>query len=136
MRGASNPARWGTLHSVLPLHWEKPGADCGFLLVPRAPSSSRVRRPPLRYEGRVEPGPMGHSALGTASTFGETRRGLRVSPPSPSLVRNSAGPRLSGLSRQLQQSSASRAPHFGGARLRGISRLSTPLASTATRVTG
>jgi serine/threonine protein kinase len=32
--------------------------------VPRAPSSCRVRRPPLRFEGRVEPGPMGHSALG------------------------------------------------------------------------
>jgi hypothetical protein len=31
MGGASNPARWGTLHSVLPLHWEKPGADFGFL---------------------------------------------------------------------------------------------------------
>jgi hypothetical protein len=26
---------------------------------------------PLRYEGRVEPGPMGHSALGPSSTFGE-----------------------------------------------------------------
>jgi hypothetical protein len=34
-------------------------------LVPRAPSSCRVRRAPLRYEGRVEPGPMLHSALGT-----------------------------------------------------------------------
>src|SRR6185295_7002645 len=32
-RGASNPARWGTLHSVLPLHGEKPGADFGFLLL-------------------------------------------------------------------------------------------------------
>ena len=37
MRGASNPARWGTLHSVLPLHWEKPGADFGFLLLVRDP---------------------------------------------------------------------------------------------------
>ena len=51
-------------------------------LVPRAPSSCRVRRTPLRCEGRVEPGPMGHSALGASSTFGETRRGLRVSPTS------------------------------------------------------
>jgi phosphoglycolate phosphatase len=32
VRGTSNPARWGTLHSVLPLHWEEPGADFGFLL--------------------------------------------------------------------------------------------------------
>jgi hypothetical protein len=31
--------------------------------------------PPLRFEGRVDPGPMGHSALVTSSTFGETRRG-------------------------------------------------------------
>jgi general nucleoside transport system ATP-binding protein len=38
--------------------------------------------PPLRFEGRVEPGPMGHSALGTSFTSGETRRGLRVSPTS------------------------------------------------------
>jgi hypothetical protein len=49
-------------------------------LVPRAPSSCRVRRAPLRCDGRVEPGPMRHSALGTSSTSGETRRGLRVSP--------------------------------------------------------
>jgi hypothetical protein len=42
-------------------------------VVPRAPSSRRVRRTPLRFEGRVEPGPMGHSALGTSSTFGEDR---------------------------------------------------------------
>src|SRR6185295_6909215 len=49
-------------------------------LVPRAPSSCRVRRPPLRLEGRVEPGTMGHWALGPSSTWGETRRGLRVSP--------------------------------------------------------
>jgi hypothetical protein len=33
VKGASNPARWGALHSVLPLHWEKPGADFGFLLL-------------------------------------------------------------------------------------------------------
>jgi hypothetical protein len=32
LRGASNPARWGTLHSVLHLHGSKPGADFGFLL--------------------------------------------------------------------------------------------------------
>jgi hypothetical protein len=55
-------------------------------LVPRAPSSCRVRRTPLRFEGRVEPGPMGHSALGTPSTWVETRRGSfgwqRVSPTS------------------------------------------------------
>ena len=25
VRGGSNPARWASLHSVLPLHWEKPG---------------------------------------------------------------------------------------------------------------
>jgi len=37
---------------------------------------------PLRLEGRVEPGPMGHSALAPSSTWGETRRGLRVSPAS------------------------------------------------------
>src|SRR5688572_2574582 len=37
-------------------------------------------RPPLRHEGRVDPGPMGHYALGTSFTSGETRRGLRVSP--------------------------------------------------------
>jgi hypothetical protein len=46
------------------------------------PSSCRVRRTPLRYEGRVEPGPMGHCALGPTSTWVETRRGLRVSPTS------------------------------------------------------
>jgi hypothetical protein len=38
MRAASNPARWGTLHSVLPLHWEKPGADFGFLLLALVPT--------------------------------------------------------------------------------------------------
>jgi hypothetical protein len=32
LRAASNPARWGTLHSVLLLHGSKPGADFGFLL--------------------------------------------------------------------------------------------------------
>jgi hypothetical protein len=32
--------------------------------VPRAPSSCRVRRTPLRGQGRVEAGPLGHSALG------------------------------------------------------------------------
>jgi hypothetical protein len=26
-------ARWGTLHSAFPLHWKKPGADFGFLLL-------------------------------------------------------------------------------------------------------
>jgi hypothetical protein len=51
-------------------------------LVPRAPSSSRVRRTPLRFEGRVEPGTMGHSALGPTSILVETRRGLRISPTS------------------------------------------------------
>jgi hypothetical protein len=30
VRGTSNPARWGTLHSGLPLHQSKPGADFGF----------------------------------------------------------------------------------------------------------
>jgi hypothetical protein len=38
--------------------------------------------PPLRYEERVEPGPMGHSPLGPSSIVGETRRGPRVSPTS------------------------------------------------------
>jgi hypothetical protein len=37
LRGASNPARWGTLHSVLLLHGSKPGAalsdGSGFLLL-------------------------------------------------------------------------------------------------------
>src|SRR5688572_12545214 len=37
LRGASNPARWGTPHSALPPHWEKPGAApserSGFLLL-------------------------------------------------------------------------------------------------------
>jgi hypothetical protein len=46
------------------------------------PSSCRVRRTPLRFEGRVEPGPMRHSALGPPFTLEETRRGLRVSPTS------------------------------------------------------
>jgi hypothetical protein len=41
-----------------------------------APGSPR----PAAREGRVEPGPMGHSALGASSTRGETRSGLRVSP--------------------------------------------------------
>src|SRR3954471_20063607 len=41
-------------------------------------SSCRVRHTPLRYEGRAEPGPMGRSALGTSSTWVETRRRLRV----------------------------------------------------------
>ena len=37
--------------------------------------------PPLRGgRGGVEPDPMGSSAFGTSSTWGETRRGLRVSP--------------------------------------------------------
>jgi hypothetical protein len=67
-------------------------------LVPRAPSSCRVRRPPLRYDGRVDLihaappariGPMGHSALGTPVTWVETRRGSfgwqRVSPTSHAL---------------------------------------------------
>jgi hypothetical protein len=49
-------------------------------LVPRAQVRAGVRRTPLRYEGRVEPGPMGHCALGPTSTWVETRRGLRVSP--------------------------------------------------------
>jgi hypothetical protein len=44
-------------------------------LVPRAPSSCRVRRTPLRYGGRVEPGTMGHSARDTPATWVETRRG-------------------------------------------------------------
>jgi hypothetical protein len=37
----------------------------GYALVPRAPSSGRVRRTPLRFGGRIEPGPMGplHSVL-------------------------------------------------------------------------
>ena len=35
VRGVSNPSRWGTLHSVHHLHWEKPGADFGFLLLAR-----------------------------------------------------------------------------------------------------
>ena len=56
------------------------GERTGTRLVPRAPASCRVRRTPLRCEGRVEPGPKGHSALGTSSTLGETRHGLRVSP--------------------------------------------------------
>jgi hypothetical protein len=33
VRGTANPARWVSLHSVLPLHLEKPGADFGFLLL-------------------------------------------------------------------------------------------------------
>jgi hypothetical protein len=33
VKAASNPARWGTLHSLLPLHWERPGEDFGFLVV-------------------------------------------------------------------------------------------------------
>jgi hypothetical protein len=37
--------------------------------VSRAPSSSRLRRTPLRSEGRVEPGPMGSSAIGPSSTW-------------------------------------------------------------------
>jgi hypothetical protein len=49
--------------------------NSGFLLVPRAPSSSRVRRTPLRDEGRVEPVPMGHCAIGPTSTWVEPRRG-------------------------------------------------------------
>jgi alpha-glucuronidase len=32
VRGTANPARWVSLHSVQPLHSEKPGADFGFLL--------------------------------------------------------------------------------------------------------
>ena len=36
VKGTAKPDRWGTRHSVLPLHSEKPGADFGFLaLVPR-----------------------------------------------------------------------------------------------------
>jgi hypothetical protein len=54
MRGASNPARWGTLHSVLPLHWEKSGADFGFLLLERVPAwlreASKGRRVPRRSD--------------------------------------------------------------------------------------
>jgi hypothetical protein len=37
MRGESNPARWGTAHSVLLLHGSKPGADFGFLLLGMVP---------------------------------------------------------------------------------------------------
>jgi thioredoxin reductase len=36
VRGASNPARWGTMRSVLLLHGSKPGADFGFLPPARA----------------------------------------------------------------------------------------------------
>jgi serine/threonine-protein kinase len=45
VRGTSNPARWGTLHSALPLHWEKPGADFGFLLesADGAPEATRAQ---------------------------------------------------------------------------------------------
>src|SRR6185295_11653195 len=46
---------------------------------------------PAALEGRVEPGPMGHSALGSSSTLGETRRGLRVSPTSDAMPIPSAG---------------------------------------------
>ena len=49
-------------------------------------------RPRCAGEGRVEPVPMGHSALGTSSTLGETRRGLRVSPTSRRLSAPRPGP--------------------------------------------
>jgi hypothetical protein len=39
--GAVKRARWASLHSALPLHWEKPGADFGFLqLTSSAPDPS------------------------------------------------------------------------------------------------
>jgi hypothetical protein len=77
--------------------------------VPRAPSSCRVRRTPLRYEGRVEPGPMGHSALGNTSTRVETRRGSfgwqRVSPTRHHSVQDPFGRVLSGVVRRTVSTS-------------------------------
>src|SRR3954468_3511036 len=60
-----------------------PARTSGFSECTSCSSSCRVRRTPLRFEGRVEAGPTGHSALGTSSTWVETRRGLRVSPSVP-----------------------------------------------------
>jgi hypothetical protein len=88
-------------------------------LVPRAPSSCRVRCTPLRFEGRVEPGPMGHSALGPTSTWVETRRGLRVPPTSerwtPEIAAVATTPRSAWLPRRRNRG-----------RVRGELRASSP----------
>src|SRR5688572_6420959 len=70
VRGTSNPSRWGSLHSALPLHLDKPGRALriggGFLRIPHAPSSCRVRRAPAaRVRGTSNPSRWGslHSAL-------------------------------------------------------------------------
>jgi hypothetical protein len=70
MRGASNPARWGTLHSVLLLHGSKPGAalsdGSGFLLL--AMRSTDGERSSGRHRNACRPfvlrGTSGHEGRG------------------------------------------------------------------------
>jgi hypothetical protein len=63
-------ARWGTLHSVLPLHWEKPGADFGFLPLERAARSCATRNSGCRIAGTLDGAAAAHERLSEAQNNG------------------------------------------------------------------
>src|SRR5688572_6044640 len=101
--GSSNPSHWGTLHSALPLHLDKPGADSGFLRLPHAPSPCPVRRAPAaRGSGSSNPSHWAtlHSALPLHLDKPGADSGFLRLPhaPSPCPVRRAPAARVSGSS--------------------------------------